>query len=186
MSKASILVVEDEFITAESLRDQLETLGYNVSGIVASGQRAIEEAESKRPDLVLMDIVLQNEMDGIEAAKQISSRFDIPFIYLTAYSDESIVERAKITKPSGYLIKPFVDRELQISIELALYKHAMDKHSKENEEQLNAIMEAARDSIFVKDSSLRYILVNPSMESFLELPASELIGRTDEDSLERR
>ncbi len=114
MTETQIVIVEDESIVAEHIRRYLQKMGYSVSSVAYSGEKAIAEVEKKSPDLVLMDIVLQGEMDGIETARQIRSRFNIPVVYLTAYSDEKILERAKITEPFGYVIKPFYERELRI------------------------------------------------------------------------
>ncbi len=126
MARIKILVVEDEIIVAKDIKMRLENLGYSVSSLVSSGEKAIREAEENNPDLVLMDIVLQGEMDGIEAADQIRSRFNIPVIYLTAYANEKMLERAKRTGPFGYIIKPFDERDLHTTIEVSLYKNKME------------------------------------------------------------
>ncbi len=123
MTNARIMIVEDEWIAAEDTRNRLEDLGYTVSSLASTGKEAIQNAEEEKPDLVLTDIVLEGKMDGIEVAKQIYARFGIPFIYLTAYADDKILERIKITEPFGYIVKPFTDEDLTIAIELALYKH---------------------------------------------------------------
>ncbi|MBT7350197.1 response regulator, partial [candidate division WWE3 bacterium] len=107
MSKAKILVVEDELISAKGIRSALKSLGYDVLDIVASGKEAIQKASGSQPDLILMDIKLDGEMDGIEAARQIKDRFNIPVVYLTAHADDATLERAKITDPFGYILKPF-------------------------------------------------------------------------------
>ncbi|MBC8228311.1 response regulator, partial [bacterium] len=107
MGKTQILIVEDEILIAESIKISLQYLGYDVSAMVASGEEAIKNAAENRPSLVLMDIVLIGEIDGIEAANEIRSRFDIPVVYLTAHEDEETLERAKITEPFGYIIKPY-------------------------------------------------------------------------------
>lgn len=107
MTKPQIMVVEDEGIIAIDIRSNLESLGYDVPVIVASGEEAIEEAEKLRPDLVLMDIVLVGDMDGVEAAAQIRARFDIPVVYLTAHADDKTLRRAQDTEPFGYILKPF-------------------------------------------------------------------------------
>src|SRR5659263_616717 len=107
-----ILVVEDEVITGMAIKKMLQNLGYNVPVVVTSGEEAIKKVKENNPDLMLMDINLNSEMDGIEAAAQIHSFYDIPVIYLTAYADNKTLERAKITEPYTYLIKPFKDREL--------------------------------------------------------------------------
>ena len=127
MAKAKIMIVEDEWITADDIKMSLQSLGYAVTSMSSSGEEAIQNAEKDKPDLVLMDIVLQGEMDGIEAANQIHSCYDIPIIYLTAYADEKVLERAKITEPFGYIVKPFINEDLKIAIEIALYKHKDEK-----------------------------------------------------------
>ncbi len=124
------MIVEDEWTVAEDIKISLQNLGYTISSVMSSGKEAIQKAEEDRPDLVLMDIVLQGEMDGIEAANQIRSRFNIPIVYLTAYADDKVLERAKITEPSGYIVKPFINEDLKIAIEIALYKHKAEKERK--------------------------------------------------------
>ncbi len=137
--KIKILLVEDESVISKDIEKSLEKLGYTVPSIVPSGERAIIEAGKINPNMVLMDIVLQGEMDGIKAAEIIRSRFNIPVIYLTAYADEKMLQRAKLTEPFGYIIKPFEDRELHITIELALYRH---KSEMEREKLLTEVKEA--------------------------------------------
>jgi CheY-like chemotaxis protein len=124
------MIVEDEWTVAEDIKISLQNLGYAISSVTSSGKEAIQKAEEDRPDLVLMDIVLQGEMDGIEAANQIRSRFNIPIVYLTAYADDKVLERAKITEPSGYIVKPFISEDLKITIEIALYKHKAERERK--------------------------------------------------------
>lgn len=140
MTNAKIMIVEDEWIAAEDTRYRLEDLGYTVSSMASTGKEAIQKAEEDKPDLVVTDIVLEGEMDGIEVAKQIYSRFDIPFVYLTAYADDKILERIKITEPFGYIVKPFTNEDLKIAIELALYKHkAEGKRRKQIQDLSNAL-----------------------------------------------
>lgn len=126
MTKSYILVVEDEAIVAMGIKQKLEDLGHQVADIVYTGEDAVKTALEKEPDLILMDIVLKGHMDGIEAAAKIRKQLDIPVIYLTAYSDEEVLERARMTEPYGYIIKPFKKSELNANIEMALYKHAED------------------------------------------------------------
>lgn len=133
---AKILVVEDESIVAMDIKNRLMRLGYDVPSIAYAGEEAVEKATKIRPDLVLMDIMLRGEMDGIEAVRQIHERLDVPVVYLTAFSDEDTLQRAKITGPFAYIIKPFEDRELHVALEIALYKHRMEKYLKESEEEL--------------------------------------------------
>lgn len=123
MSPTKILIVEDEMIIAEDMADALTNLGYEVTAIVPSGQDAIEKAATTHPDIVLMDINLQGEIDGVDAAQQIRSNQQIPVVFLTAYADQHTIERAKATEPFGYLLKPFQDRELKTTIEIAIQRH---------------------------------------------------------------
>ncbi|MFQ6091845.1 MAG: PAS domain S-box protein, partial [bacterium] len=181
MAEAQILIVEDERIVAKDIQNRLSHLGYGIAGVAASGKGALKKARETNPDLVLMDILLREEMDGIEAARQIRDRLHIPVIFLTAYADDKTLERAKVAEPYGYIIKPFEEKELRTAIEMALYKHKMEKELRRSEERFRAIFETAQDSIFIKDCSLRYTEVNPAMERLFELPAEELIGKTDED-----
>ena len=133
---ARIMIVEDEVLVADDIADTLRGMGYEITAVEADGDDAIRRAESDRPDLVLMDIMLRGKTDGVEAASQIRSRLQIPVIFLTAYSDNEIVERAKITEPFGYLIKPFQERDLHISISIALYKSRMERKLRETEAML--------------------------------------------------
>lgn len=125
--KAKIMIVDDETIVAEDLKGRLLDLGYEVCAVASTGSEAIAKAQKSGPDLILMDIRLKGDMDGIEAAEKIKRRFDISVVYLTAYSDQTTLDRAKVTTPFGYLIKPFAERELYSTIEMALYKQKMDK-----------------------------------------------------------
>ena len=139
MEKAQILIVEDDSIIAMDIENRLKKLGYSVSGIVNYAEKAIEKVEELNPDLVLMDIVLKGEMDGIDAAEIIRSRFDIPVVFLTAYADEERFERAKLTIPFGYILKPFQDRDLKITIEMVLYTAKVDAERKQAEEENNKL-----------------------------------------------
>ena len=126
MEATRILIVEDEGVVALDIKNRLESFGYVVSDIVPSGEEAIEKTSAQIPDLVLMDIKLCGDMDGIAAAEEIQKRVNIPIVYLTAYSEEKTLQRARITEPYGYILKPYNERELLISIEIALYKHKAD------------------------------------------------------------
>ncbi|MCD6197441.1 MAG: PAS domain S-box protein [Deltaproteobacteria bacterium] len=161
MTKAQILVVEDEHVVAEDIKESLQILGYAVSAIAYSKDEAVEKAQETNPDLVLMDIVLKGETSGLEAAGIIRSRFDIPVVYLTAYADEKTLERAKITEAFGYIIKPFKDRELHTAIEMALYKHKMERRLKEREEWLSTTLASIGDAVIATDMKGRIIFMNP-------------------------
>lgn len=128
MPAARILVVEDEQLVADDLRETLESLEYCVVGLVASGEDAIRCAEQNLPDLILMDIHLSGEMDGIQATAQIQSRLDIPVVYLTAYADRPTLERVKATHPFGYIVKPFNESMLSTTIEVALSRHQIERN----------------------------------------------------------
>ncbi|AKB25093.1 response regulator receiver [Methanosarcina sp. MTP4] len=131
MAEGRILVVEDEHIVAMGIKKMLKSLGYQVTGIASSGEDAISKAESTFPDLVLMDIMLKGNIDGIEAAREIIKRFELPVVYLSAYSDSQILERAKQTGPFGYIVKPFEEKDLHSSIEVALHRHEVEKKKQE-------------------------------------------------------
>lgn len=148
MSDTKILIVEDEGIIAEDLKNRLRKLGYVVPAVASSGEEAVQKAAETRPDLVLMDIRLKGEMTGVEAAGRIRDRFDIPVIYLTAYADENTLHQAKITEPFGYVLKPFDERELHIAIEMARYKHRMEQEIIQSHKQmrrLSAHLESIRE-----------------------------------------
>lgn len=171
---AKILVVEDERIIASGIQKDLESMGYIVTGIASSGPQAIEKAGMGQPDLVLMDIVLKGDMDGIEAAHEIINRYDIPIIYLTAYADEEILERAMVTEPYGYLIKPFNDSELKANIEMALYKHKAEIERKEvmknklMDDYYQFIVNSIHESKFYSDDELKDELIETFEKSFEE------------------
>jgi PAS domain S-box-containing protein len=160
-----ILVVEDEAIVAESLRIKLKKMGYIVISTASSGDEAIKKTEEYLPDLVLMDIVLQGEIDGIEAARQIRTNFNIPIIYLTAYSDEKTLLRAKITEPFGYIIKPFKERELQVAIEISLFKYDMERKLKERNEWFNVTLNSISDGVIATDSKGCVLFMNTIAQS---------------------
>jgi PAS domain S-box-containing protein len=177
MAKKRILVVEDETITAEDIKESLQDIGYIVLAVVSSGEEAIIKVEEDNPDLVLMDIMLSGKIDGIETAKQILLRFNIPVVYLTAYSDKMILERAKITEPFGYILKPFNDRELHTNIEIAFYKHKMERELKKNEQWLAAILKYLGEAVIATDKKGVIKFLNPFAEA--------LTGWKQEDALEK-
>lgn len=142
MAKEKILVVEDERIVAKDIVNSLQRLGYKVVASVASGEEALQKVVEAQPDLVLMDIMLKGKMDGIETTEEIHKNFDIPVIYLTAYADEKTLGRAKITEPFGYIIKPFDERDLHTTIEIALRRHLAEAATRvalEKEKQLSEL-----------------------------------------------
>jgi DNA-binding LytR/AlgR family response regulator len=153
MSKANILVVEDENIVAKDIQQTLEKLGYGVVGICAEGEKAIELAEKEKPDLIFMDIMLKGKMNGIKAAEQIIAKYEIPVIYLTAYADKDTLAKAKVTQPHGYILKPFKEVDIRTAVELALYKHKKEAKIKWERDLYHSIIKADKNSngsIFVK------------------------------------
>jgi len=150
-AKARILIVEDETIVAFDLSSRLEALGFAVIGVASNGHAAIEMAGREKPDMVLMDIMLGGDMDGIEAAKKINEKDFIPIIYLTAYSDQRTLERAKLSEPFGYILKPFEEQELRSTIEMALYKYSIEKKLKESEERYRIVAEQTGQIIYDYD-----------------------------------
>lgn len=164
IKNASILVAEDEGIIAKDLERRLVRQGYAVSAVVASGEDAIRKAGELRPNLVLMDIVLYGDIDGIDAAGVIRQRFDIPVIYLTAYADDGILERAKLTEPYGYVIKPFEDRDIHSAIEIALYRHALERKVRDSEKWLSTILQSIGDGVIVADAGGGVTFMNPIAE----------------------
>ena len=177
MSKARILVVEDESIVAMDIRNMLEKLGYTVVNTVSSGEVAIQETAEKQPDLVLMDIMLKGNMDGVQTADKIRNLFHIPVIYLTAYAEENTLQRAKVTEPYGYIIKPFQERELSTTIEIALYKHKSERKLEESEKWLSTTLRSIGDAVIATDPKGRVSFMNPVAEHLTGWQEAEAIGK---------
>jgi len=142
MTGPAIFIVEDEAIVANDIKETLISLGYSAAGIAKSGELALEKIRNTRPDLVLMDIHLAGEMDGIDTAAKVHALYDIPVIYLTAYADKILLDRAKITEPYGYVVKPYDERELHSVIEMALYKHRVEREIRKRDAILFAVSSA--------------------------------------------
>jgi PAS domain S-box-containing protein len=174
---AKVLIVDDEVVVAEDIRRQLRSLGYTVVGVASSGADAIRLGGEHRPDLVLMDIKLKGSMDGIEAARSIHERFDIPVIYLTAFSDDETLERARHTLPLAYLIKPFVSTDLRAAVELALFRHRVTKAAEQRGRWLDAVVQAIGDAVVTVDLSGNVTMVNPAAEALTGWTQTEAMGR---------
>lgn len=164
LSKERILIVEDSFIVAYHLQTTLESEGYVVLGTQASGEEALHFLEQHRPDLVLMDIMLNGQMDGIETARIVKAKYNLPVIYITALTDKKTIQRAKLTEPYGYLTKPFEDREIFTVIEMALYKHTIELKLKESEEKYFSTVRSISDAVLVVDQHYQITYINPSAE----------------------
>ncbi|MEA2084320.1 MAG: response regulator [Thermodesulfobacteriota bacterium] len=177
MTEARILVVEDEGIIAKDIQKSLQDLGYHVCAVASSGEEAIKKAQEDRPDLVLMDIVLRDKMDGIETAGLLRSNFNIPVVYLTAYTDKKTLERAKVTEPFGYIIKPFEVRELHTAVEMALYKSRMENKLMEREKWLSTILKSIGDAVIVTDEKGRVKFMNGVARSLTGWEEADALGR---------
>ena len=149
MPGETILVVEDEAIVGKDIQQTLQRSGYSVPSIATSGEEAIKEAQRIKPDLVLMDIVLQGKIDGISAAASIMGSYDIPSIYVTAYADDNTVERARKTHPFGYIVKPFTQQQLDSSIKVALTQRVEQREIKTQIDKLGRQIDEAVDSFFL-------------------------------------
>ncbi len=172
-----VLVVEDESVVSKDIQESLKGLGYKVCGTAFSGEEAIKKAESLQPDLVLMDIVLKGDIDGVEAAETIRTRLHVPVIYLTAYSDEHTLNRAKVTEPSGYILKPFDERELHTTIEVAMYRHTMQKRLKESERWFATTLKSIGDAVIATNTEGRITFMNPVAELLTGWKQTEALGR---------
>ena len=181
MSNSRILIVEDEGIIAKDIQSTLNRLGYSVIGIASSGEEAIKKAMEIHPDIVLMDIVLEGAMDGVEAAEYIHDHFDIPVVYLTAYSDDTTLQRAKITEPFGYILKPFQEKELYTTIEMAIYKHTMQRKLKESEQWLATTLKSIGDAVIATDTGKLITFINPVAEALTGWSQEEAIGKPLKD-----
>ena len=163
---ARILIVEDERVTAEDLRDILTDLGYSVTAAVSNGADAIAQAEENPPEIALMDIRIQGEMDGTEAALVLRERFNIPVIYLTAHADGETVARAKDSGPLGYVTKPFQEAALHASIEIALHRHREELKGREKMELLASTMRAISEGVISMNRRGTITLFNPAAEAW--------------------
>ncbi len=177
MELTRILVVDDEIIIARELEARLQGMGYEVSAIAATGPEAVALAERIQPDLVLMDIVLKGDMDGIEAATEIRRTNDVPVIYVTAYTDRHTLERARVTQPFGYIVKPFSERELQANIEMALYRHRVERRFRRMEQWFTAATNDIGEAVIAADRHGKVTQLNPAAEAITRWTRAAAIGR---------
>lgn len=174
---ANILIVEDETVEAMNLKTSLQLMGYNVLAIASRGDEAVEKAKKLKPDLILMDVILKGDMDGIEAA-EIVKKLKIPVIYITALPDDATVNRALLSEPYGYLIKPFDDRKLKVSIEVALYKNQMEKKvKKSNKSFYKVIFENTGTSTVIIEEDMTLSLVNTEFSQLTGYSKKEIEGK---------
>ena len=179
MKHARVVVVEDERIVALHLKQQLTKLDYEVAAVAASGDVALQHIISQRPDIVLMDIHIEGEMDGIETTARIPADLQIPVIYLTAYSEEATLDRARATKPYGYLIKPYSERELHATIQMALERGRVETALRASEDRFRSIVGAISEGIFIVDTATKtFVEVNEPGSAMFGYAPGELIGGT--------
>ena len=177
MANEKILVVEDERIVALDIKHSLESFGYVVPCMASTGEDAIQLAKRHKPDLVLMDIVLKGDIDGIEAATVIHSNYRIPVVYLTAYSDERTLQRAKMTEPFGHILKPFDNRELRTNIEIALHKRALEQEKLfNNDSWINSLMDNVGDAVISTDAKGRVTHMNLLAQALTGYRLEEAFG----------
>jgi PAS domain S-box-containing protein len=174
MAKAKILVVEDEALVAEDLEMAVTDLGYEVVDRAASADDAVKMAVELVPDLILMDIVLKGQKTGIDASYEIKAKLDIPTLFLTAYTDITLIEKAKSTEPYAYLVKPFNGKQLLAAIEMALYKSKIEKRLKESEGKLNAMLQSIGDHVSMIDKNLNILWANETAQKIF---GNDITGR---------
>lgn len=178
MTAARILVVEDEEVIATAMKRMLELLGYSVPETAATGEEALEIAGRVEPSLILMDIELVGELDGIATAQLIQERFDVPIIFLTGFSDRETLDRAKLTGSFGYLLKPPEAKELQMTIEMALYKHQSERRLREQQQWLSTILTSIGDAVIATDEQGNVAFMNPVAEKLTGWPQTDATGQS--------
>jgi PAS domain S-box-containing protein len=181
MAQEKILIVDDEGVVAEDIRRQLRSLGYVVVGLVASGSEAVDLAGEHRPDLILMDIKLKGPLDGIDAARTIHSRYGIPVIYLTAFSDEDTLARARQTLPLAYLIKPFVSSDLRAALDLALFRHRILRIAEQRGRWLDSVVQSMGDAVVTVDPEGKVTMLNPAAEGLTGWSQPDALGKAIQD-----
>ena len=162
---AKVLLAEDDAIAARHLSQSLRRMGYQITGVARTGEQVFNSIADNPPDIILMDITLVGNIDGISAAQIVHAKVDIPIIYLTANSDSEVFERAKQTHPYAYLVKPYEIYQLQISIEIALFKYSMEKRLRDSENRYRTIFDASDNAMMLIDEHATIIMVNEQFEN---------------------
>ncbi|MCP1662845.1 MULTISPECIES: response regulator [Methanocalculus] len=175
MAEPRVWIVEDESIVAMDLQRRLQSRGYSVLGISSYAEEAIEKIRQHKPDIIIMDIVLKGEMDGITASGIIKEEMGIPIVYLTAYADRSTIDRAKLTEPYGYILKPFEEPNVISVIEIALHKAAMEKKIRESDRWIQTMINSIGEGIIATDTAGRVKFMNPVAEELTGVAAEEAI-----------
>lgn len=179
----NILVVEDDAIIAWDIQQTLQRLGYAVPVTAQTAEEALRACEARAPDLVLMDIKLKGGDDGIEATERLRARWDLPVVYLTSHSDEATLDRAKTTGPHGYLLKPFHERDLRTTIEVALHKHKMEARLAARERWFSTTLRSIGDAVIATDREQRITFLNAIAEELTGWRAADALGRHLSDVL---
>ena len=172
-----ILIVEDDSDVVGYIEHLLKSLGYGVCAIVSSGEAAMQKAAEAHPDLALIDMMLAGDMDGIAVAQQMRTRFNIPVVYLTAYVDQRLLQRAKIAEPFGYVLKPFAERRLHLNIEIALYRHEMERRFRESEQWFSTILRSIGEGVIATDENGRVQFINSVAEDLTGWQQEEVSGK---------
>ncbi len=176
MTPARILILEDDRVVARDIQRQLTRIGHEVLGMAVRGEDAVALALEMRPDLVLMDIRLGGELDGVEAASRIRRQCQSPVVFLTAYSDDDTLRRASQAEPFGYLLKPFEDSQLRTVIEMALYKHVAEQKLRDSERRYATTLSSIGDAVIATDQMARVTFMNPVAVSLTGWSQAEALG----------
>jgi len=177
LSKIRVLVVEDEVVVAEDLQQRLVALGFEVAGAADTAADAVRIAASTRPDVALMDIMLHGRPEGIDAAERLRSELDMPVIYLTAHSDSATLQKARLTDPAGYIVKPFDDQQLRVAIELAPVRHEMERKARRVASWLSATLSSMGDAVIATNKETEILLLNPAAEKLTGWTQEEAAGK---------
>jgi PAS domain S-box-containing protein len=178
-----ILLVDDEVVIVTQLEERLVHMGYDIVGMASSGREALDMARALLPDLILMDVVMPGELDGIAAAERIRTELGIPLVFLTAYTDHDIIQRAKDLEPLGYILKPFQDGQITAAIEIALHNDAMARRLRESEDRYRRLLEIIPHGILEADAELTLLFANPACHRMFEFPSGDMIGMRISDLL---
>jgi two-component system, cell cycle sensor histidine kinase and response regulator CckA len=178
MSKHRILLVEDEKVVAADIEECIKGLGYEVAGSAASGAEALRLAKEAQPDLVLLDIKLKGDLDGIDVAGALHERLKIPVVYLTAFADAEILERARKTAPSGYVLKPFDDRSLRAAIEIAFDRHRRERELIEGEQRLATAVRSIDEAVIVTQEDGQVAVMNHLAETLTGWKQEDALGKS--------
>ncbi|MBI2419737.1 MAG: PAS domain S-box protein [Ignavibacteriales bacterium] len=176
MKKPRILIAEDERIVVLDLQKRLLSLDYEIAGVATTSKECINAVLANKPDIILMDIILKGDKDGISTAAEIKERFDIPVVYLTAHTDDQTIQRAKITEPYGYIIKPFEMKDLQTTLEIALYRSQMEARLSESEIKYRTLVQTATDAVLILNTDGCITSVNPKSVQMFGYPEEQMVG----------